>query len=81
MRGGGRGVAAPPKKIICLNITTLCLSVGYLSTARPFTDYGPFCLYLVDPGLKRHPYTNTNKEKFGSFVSRALAYEVNGFPR
>ena len=30
---------------------------------------------------KPHPYTNTNKEKFGSFFSRALAYEVNGFPR
>ena len=28
-----------------------------------------------------NPYTNTNKEKFGSFFSRALAYEVNGFPR
>ena len=28
-----------------------------------------------------YPYTNTNKEKFGSFFSRALAYEVNGFPR
>ena len=27
------------------------------------------------------PYTNTNKEKIGSFFSRALAYEVNGFPR
>ena len=26
-------------------------------------------------------YTNTNKEKIGSFFSRALAYEVNGFPR
>ena len=28
-----------------------------------------------------NPYTNTNKEKIGSFFSRALAYEVNGFPR
>ena len=24
-----------------------------------------------------NPYTNTNKEKIGSFFSRALAYEVN----
>ena len=30
---------------------------------------------------QQHPYTNTNKEKIGSFFSRALAYEVNGFPR
>ena len=31
--------------------------------------------------LSPYSYTNTNKEKFGSFFSHALAYEVNGFPR
>ena len=35
-------------------------------------------LFYITP---LNPYTNTNKEKFGSFFSRALAYEVNGFPR
>ena len=29
----------------------------------------------------RYPYANTKREKIGSFFSRALAYEVNGFPR
>ena len=28
-----------------------------------------------------NPYTNTNKEKIGSFFPRALAYVVNDFPR
>ena len=36
---------------------------------------------LIFPIRATYPYTNTNKEKFGSFFSRALAYEVNGFPR
>ena len=32
-------------------------------------------------GCLANPYTNTNKEKIGSFFPRTLAYVVNGFPR
>ena len=39
------------------------------------SQMGPFSY------IQAYPYTNTNKKKIGSFFSRALAYEVNGFPR
>ena len=40
-----------------------------------------YILYCLFPQVFIYPYTNTNKEKFGSFFSRALAYGVSGFPR
>ena len=40
---------------------------------------------VVHCGLSKkyigNPYTNTNKEKFGSFFSRALAYVVKWFSK
>ena len=50
---------------------------GHEQTNRVYPGQTGYKLFNV----QQNPYTNSNKEKFGSFFSRALAYVVNGFTR